>query len=160
VLSNGSRSGLSHPHQRRQLMPTTDSASTGLAKPEPPKRYEVHPLAEIFPPLEGPAFDALVADIMSRGLQEPIWLYEGQILDGRNRYRACQDAQHEIKTKDYTGNDPVGFVVSANLHRRHLNESQRAMIAAKLVTTRLGDNRWRVGQSIDQPTAAQLLNVS
>src|SRR5262245_11343514 len=53
--------------------------------------YEVHPLAEIFPPLEGPAFDALVADIMGRGLQEPIWLYENKILDGRNRYRACQD---------------------------------------------------------------------
>ena len=135
---------------------TSDDNATDTTK----RVYEVHPLAEIFPPLEGPAFDALVADIMARGLQELIWLYQGKILDGRNRYRACQQAGCEPKTRNYEGDDPVGFVLSANLHRRHLNESQRAMVAAKLVTTKLGDNRWKVGQSIDQPTAAKMLNVS
>ncbi len=49
-----------------------------------------HPLANVFPLLEGEEFDALVADIAASGLCEAVWLYEGQILDGRNRYRACQ----------------------------------------------------------------------
>jgi len=125
------------------------------------KEYEFHPLADIFPLLDGDAFDAFVADIEARGLQEPIWLYEGKVLDGRNRYRACHQAGVDIRTNPYTDNDPVGFVVAANLHRRHLNETQRAMIAAKLVTTKLGDNQWRrEGKPIDQPTAAKMLNVS
>jgi hypothetical protein len=48
-----------------------------------------HPLANVFPLLEGEELDALVADIQASGLCEPVWLYEDQILDGRNRYCAC-----------------------------------------------------------------------
>ena len=122
------------------------------------KLLEPHPFAEVFPPLDGEAFDALVKDIEARGQQESIWVYEGKILDGRNRYRACQIAGREPKVQDYVGDDPIGFVLSANLHRRHLNESQRAMVAGKLADLEKGANQYVKGMSASK--AAALLNVS
>ena len=52
-----------------------------------PKTYEVHPIANIFPLLDenSPTFKAFVEDIEKRGQREPIWIFEGKILDGRNR---------------------------------------------------------------------------
>ena len=47
-----------------------------------------HPIANIFPRMSDTEFDELVEDIKKNGLQEHIWLYEGKILDGRNRYEA------------------------------------------------------------------------
>lgn len=91
-----------------------------------------HPLAAIFPLIEGIAFRELVEDVRVHGLREPIILHEGQILDGRNRYRACQAAQVAARYQTYSGKDPLAFVVSANLHRRHLDASQRGLIAAQI----------------------------
>ena len=124
-----------------------------------PKQYEIHPLAEIFPSIEGPAFDALVKDIEARDQQEHAWIYESKILDGKNRYEACKKLGRELKVHFYTGDDPVGFVLSANLHRRQLDTSQRAMVAAGLANLKVGTNRFtkKVGPSIE--VAAQLLNV-
>jgi hypothetical protein len=85
-----------------------------------------HPLADIFPLLEGAEFDGVVADVRAHGVREPIWIYEEQVLDGRNRYRAAAVVGVRCPTRFYQGDDPVGFVVSMNLKRRHLSESQRA----------------------------------
>jgi len=118
-----------------------------------------HDLANIFPLIEGEEFDAFVADIKAHGLHEPIWLYQGKILDGRNRYRACMAVGIECRSVPYTGNDPLGFVISRNLKRRHLNESQRAMVAAKLATLKRGDNQHSPVGETSQAQAAELLNV-
>jgi N6-adenosine-specific RNA methylase IME4 len=120
---------------------------------------EFHALAEIFPLIEGSEFDALVEDIRQHGIREPIWLYDGQIIDGRNRYRAAQVAGAGCPPlREYTGDDPVSFVVSLNLKRRHLNESQRAMVAAKLATLRDGQ-RADLVEGLPIGRASELLNV-
>ena len=119
---------------------------------------EFHPLADIFPLLDGQDFAELVADIKApHGLREPIVMFEGKILDGRNRYRACEAAGVEPTFTVYTGDDPVAYVISLNLRRRHLDESQRAMVAAKLATLKLGDNQHSEGLPIGR--SSELLNV-
>jgi hypothetical protein len=99
---------------------------------------EFHRFANVFPLLEGQQFRDLVEDVRVHGLRAPIVLHEGAILDGRNRYRACRAAQVAARFEAYAGKDPLAFVVSANLQRRHLDASQRAMIAAEIVTLRQG----------------------
>lgn len=79
--------------------------------------------------MAGQEFDDLVQDIKAHGLLEPIVLIEGKILDGRNRYKACQRADVKPKFVDYQGNGALSYVVSKNVLRRHLNESQRGVIA-------------------------------
>src|SRR6478735_8085593 len=88
-----------------------------------------HPIANIFPLMEGDDFDALVRDIDTNGLTDPIIMLEGKILDGRNRYLACQQleiAHREVKFEDLkTGSDdPSAFVWSKNVMRRQLNAGQ------------------------------------
>lgn len=101
--------------------------------------YPIHPAAEVFPPMSGEEFDGLVADIRKHGQREPIILFAGSILDGRNRYRACQQLGIEPLTVEWGGEGTIeAFVVSKNLHRRHLNESQRAMVAERLATLKKG----------------------
>lgn len=94
------------------------------------KKYELHPLCTLFPPIDGDAFAALVADIAANGLRESIVVHDGKILDGGNRYRACEAAAVEPTFAAYAGRDPVGYVLSANLHRRHLTPGQQAAIVA------------------------------
>jgi ParB-like chromosome segregation protein Spo0J len=84
-----------------------------------------HPYAEIFPLLEGEEFAQLVADIKANGQHEPVVIYQDQILDGRNRYRACIAAGVDCCSIPYTGSDPVGYVVSKNILRRHLRPEKR-----------------------------------
>jgi N6-adenosine-specific RNA methylase IME4 len=118
---------------------------------------QFHPLAEIFPLIQGREFDELVADIKAHGLHDAVVTFEEKVLDGRNRYRACLEAGVEPRFVDYQGDDPVSYVISLNLRRRHLDESQRAMVAAKLATLRLGDNQHSEGLPIGR--GSKLLNV-
>ncbi len=120
---------------------------------------EFHSLANLFPLVDGDEFDALVQDISANGLQEPVVLFEGQILDGRNRYRACETAGVSCQYRIYDGTDPAACVVSLNLYRRHLSESQRAMVAAKLANMSVGDNQHAPIGATSQEQAAELLNV-
>lgn len=100
-----------------------------------------HPTAELFPLLEGIELDDLAEDIRQRGLIEPILTYNGAILDGRNRLTACEKVGVEPRFCEFTGDDPEDEVISRNLRRRHLNESQRAMVAARLAPQTLAEYR-------------------
>jgi hypothetical protein len=91
---------------------------------------EFHEIANVFPLMQGEDYDQLVADIRAHGLLHTITLYEDKILEGRNRYRACQDAGVTPDYIEFTGDDPLQFVWSENVVRRHLTAGQRVMAAA------------------------------
>ena len=54
---------------------------------------------------------------------------------------------------------PEAYVVSKNLHRRHLNESQRAMVAAKMANVQHGQNQHTVEDLQIWSSAAEMLNI-
>jgi hypothetical protein len=124
---------------------------------------ENHEYANLFPMLPDTELQELANDIKAHGLQVPVTTYQGKILDGRNRWRACEIAGVKPDTAEYTGDDPLAFVVSGNLIRRHLDESQRGMVAARIAGLPHGVRVDRQDGSIDPSKttqeAADLLNV-
>ena len=94
---------------------------------------ESHKFADIFPMTEGEEFENLKRDIKEQGLQQTIILFEGKILDGRNRFKACKEIGTEPRFEEYKGDKPLEFVISGNLHRRHLTKSQRAVLALDIM---------------------------
>jgi hypothetical protein len=117
------------------------------------KPMKFHPLCSLFPVLSGPDLAALAADIKTHGQREPILLFNGEILDGRNRFKACEIAGVKPRFKKFTGDDPAALVASLNLHRRHLTDSQRAMLAAELMEV-----KGPIGPSLEE--AAKLTSTS
>lgn len=124
---------------------------------------EFHEYAKLFPMMRPEELADLVADIKKNGLIEPIVLYEDKILDGRNRWLACGEAGIKPHYDYYRGDDPVGYVVSLNLHRRHLDETQRGVVGRKLSNLKVGrptiDNSDNC-PNISQQEAAKIMNVS
>jgi hypothetical protein len=91
--------------------------------------------------MEDGEFAELVENLKRNGLLASIVVYEDKILDGRNRDRGCIEAEVTPHYLEYIGSDPLGFIVSTNLHRRHLTTGQRAVIASKLATMKWGGDR-------------------
>lgn len=122
----------------------------------------VHSIADIFPRMSAAEYAALRDDIQKNGQREPIWVWNDQIIDGRHRAQACEELGIEPASRQYDGDEStlVAFVVSLNLHRRHLDESQRAMVAGRLATLPKGTNQHASIEAPTQTQAAGLLNVS
>ena len=127
-----------------------------------------HPAARLFPPLDEKSFQALVSDIKKHGQQEPVYRYKGQILDGRNRLRACKKLGLEPWIEDLDPDecpDPYDLVMSENFHRRHLSpvESGRvlkAYLAAKGVKRGKGKVNQHTRASATVAEAAKTLGMS
>jgi DNA N-6-adenine-methyltransferase (Dam) len=90
---------------------------------------DFHEIADLFPLLGQAELNELADDIAAHGLLHPITIYEEKILEGRNRYLACQQAGVEPRFEPFTGDDPIQFVISCNLRRRQLTSGQRAAVA-------------------------------
>lgn len=119
---------------------------SSVAQTNPPKP-KFHLLAELFPEIEKgtPAYEQFKADIKANGVREPIWtrkLPDGtiQILDGKNRRNVADELGVPCPSREYTGDEAgmLDFVVSQNLHRRQLDASQRAVVAARIAKMRQG----------------------
>lgn len=91
-----------------------------------------HPLSAAFPAMSADDFQALKDDIESNGQREPVWLLDEMVLDGWHRYTAVTELGMELVKFPFKGDDPVAFVKSANMHRRHLTASQRAIAEVAL----------------------------
>jgi cell pole-organizing protein PopZ len=91
-----------------------------------------HPIADVWPMMDEAKLAELADDISKNGQLVPVWLYDGKILDGRNRWAACKIAGVEPKTQEYTGDEPTAFAVSLNDRRRHMNKGALAAVAAEL----------------------------
>lgn len=116
---------------------------------------EAWPEADLFPMLDDEALAKLAADIKANGLREPIVLWKGRVLDGRNRLKACALADvPPTFTALASCPSPAAYVVSANLHRRHLTESQRAMLGARLLPMFEKDAKDRQRAAAAQTNAA------
>jgi len=94
--------------------------------------YQLHPLCTLFPRLSGYEFDCLKHDIKENGLRTPITTYQGMILDGGNRYQACIDLGIRPMFEEFVGEAIGAFVLTSNLHRRHLSPAQSAAIVASV----------------------------
>ncbi len=130
-------------------------------------RFEFHPLANLFPLVEGAEFDDLVSDVARHGLNQSIDIFQGKILDGRNRYRAAEAAGIDIEARHLRyfrpelHGDPLDYVLSQNLRRRHLNESQRALLGAQIANLAPGRPAETAQNcAVSQTAAAERVNVS
>ena len=122
---------------------------------------EYHEIANIFPMMTDAEFEQLKDDIVLNGQLDPVVLYEGKILDGRNRWKVCTELGLVINYDQYRGNNPLSFVISKNLHRRHLNETQRAVVASRIANMRQGERTDLVPIDIklSMGGASKLLNI-
>lgn len=94
------------------------------------RELATHPVADLLPDMTAEEFEALKTSIREHGQEMPVLLLHGQILDGWHRYRACLELGIEPVTKEIDTADPLGLVFTLNIHRRHLDRGQIAMIAA------------------------------
>lgn len=128
---------------------------------------QVHPLANLLPAMSEPEYRALLASVRANGLREPIVCdaESGDLLDGRHRRRACEELGIQPVFRSLAFDSPearLAFVLDANLHRRHLDESQRAMVSSKIATMKQGERTdlAPIGARLSQEQAADMLSVS
>jgi len=98
------------------------------------KKYEQHPIGAVWPALSEEDYQKLVASIEAIGILDKITVYEGKILDGWHRYKACTELRiKNIPMVEYEGDDPGSFVIGKNEARRHEDKSQRAFAVAQTI---------------------------
>ena len=106
-------------------------------------RYECHDVCTLFPPMSAEESAELRADIEKHGVQTAVVLWKNPdkgnklvIIEGRHRSAICEELGGEFlnyPTREFVGTpeEMVHHIISLNLHRRHLNSSQRAAVCLK-----------------------------
>jgi hypothetical protein len=123
----------------------------GSAEVEPDLPF--HPVAEMCP-WNAAKYEEIKEDIRKNGLLLPIWTYQGKIIDGRHRYRACRELGIKPEFQEWDGTGSlVDFVLSLNVRRRQLSESQLALVAARAIPLYKDEarERMRAGKAADPP---------
>lgn len=134
-----------------RLSGITEVKMTEVKNSSTPKVLKAHKAADIFPMMDADPFSELQKDIKEHGQREPIWVYEGKILDGRNRYKACTNLRKRPLVRQYTGDDPVAFVWSENGVRRHLTKHRLTAIAVEMLPALESEAAKRHGHGATAP---------
>jgi site-specific DNA-methyltransferase (adenine-specific) len=107
------------------------SRRTKLVASEP---MTLHPISSLYPEMSRDEFAGLVRDIEDHGVIQPILTHENQIVDGRHRYRACEELEIECPAEEWDGvGSLIDLITSLNTHRRSLTKSQLAAIAYEAI---------------------------
>ena len=116
-------------------------------------QIKTHPAAEIFPMLPAADLARLADDIKAQGLQHPLVMHKGLLLDGRNRLAACKITDVKPSFTEYEGDSPLGFVISVNIKRRQLNPSQRACVGVEIEPMFSVEAKKRMLSGVKDPVA-------
>lgn len=97
-------------------------------------RLRLHPLARAIPQIPEKQFLELAADIKRNGVEVPIVLYDGQVLDGRHRTAVASALRLPVRVTEVSGDEARARarIVSLNINRRMLTSAQRASIVRQL----------------------------
>ena len=96
--------------------------------------YKRHRLSELWGDMQDAERRGLRESMRDEGILNPdIWMLEGAVLDGWHRYLEARELNmlNALNFRRYEGDDPAGFVIRANAHRRHLTATQRTACVVK-----------------------------
>ena len=116
--------------------------------------YPIHPACALWPRPSDEEVNAIAEGMKTEGLLNPIWLFEGAILDGKIRYEACRIAGVEPRFETYVGDDPIRFSIAQNRERRHINSTDLTFVVAELCKLQRGGNRgnqYTSGKGLPKP---------
>ena len=118
--------------------------------------YDRHPLSALMPDMGEEEMEGLAKDVSHNGVREPVWIYQGMVLDGWHRYQAAKTTGTACEVRNFKGGDPAEFVISMNIERRHLTKEQRAE-----AVVRLTESHWMRGKrEITRKRQATLADTS
>ena len=126
------------------------------------RTMQPHPLADLMPAMSSEELTALTADIKQHGVHEPVVIFEGKILDGRHRLKACDRIGIDPPSRVFEGTteEAKAFVLSANVHRRHLTfEQKQAVMFAELKRDPTQSDRAIAGKVKASPTSVGKLRA-
>jgi hypothetical protein len=128
----------------------------------------VHPATDLLPMMNEPELLELGQDILKRGLLEGVALFDGKLLDGRNRSDAMEKVgiklvpdgvfDRNVPQRNVKGCDPFAYVLSKNVHRRHLTAEQRREVIAKLLEAKPEQSNRQIAATVkvDHKTVASV----
>jgi len=123
------------------------------------KKYEQHPIGAVWPALSEEDYQNLVSSIEEIGVLDKITVYEGKILDGWHRYKACTELRiKNIPMVEYEGDSPGDFVIGKNHARRHEDKSQRAFAVARTID--ICSDSGRPVQNVDAKKSANFSQLT
>jgi len=126
--------------------------------------YDVHELANLLPMIEGSKFDELKEDIRKNGILQPIKLFDGKILDGRNRYKAGKEVGYSFSAKDFetfegTYTEAEAYVFSTNFLRRQLTNAQKNDVIKTMIEKYPAESNRQIARRCDLNSHSQVANV-